>query len=763
MPLQKLELRPGVNRESTSYANEGGFFAGDKVRFRSGYAEKIGGWESININGSTFKGVCRMLWNWISGVSQNLLGLGTSQKVYVELGGTYHDITPLGNSLNLSLNPFSTTSGSRLVTVTASAHGSAIGTYVDFSGAISVASLTLDGQYEIQSVPTPNTFTIYASATASSTTTGGGSLVIAEFDIDAGNAVFSAGVGWGGPPWGAGGWGSNTGAGVDMRLWSMFNYGDDLMFAERGGEIYFWTLDTTSWSRAVTLEEKANTAVKGITLATFTSGVTTILMDDVTGLDTGAVLSGTGIAPGTFVTTAWDFGFSVTISTATVGSVTLSDVSFSYAGRHVPNEVSFILDSPVNDFVISFGSTPYDPTSFATTFDPLLVRWTDQGNAYEWVPAVTNQSGEQGLSHGSYIVTANNTRQEILIWTDTALFSMQYIGPPFVWSFTLLDQDITIASQNAVLTVNNIVYWMGKDKFFMYSGRVETLPCTLRQFVYSDINYDQLSQVVAGANEGYNEIWWFYPSQGSTINNRYVIYNYLERIWYYGNLNRTFWAQHTQRTYPFATFNVQQTYLATAINSSVTTIALTDTSTFPMTGTITVDSEKISYTAKDGNTLLGCVRGVGGTTAASHDLYAYVTFNVPNQVMQHEVGNDDASVSPPLPIEAFIESSDFDIQDGQSFGYVWRMLPDLNFTGSTGNSPSVTLTVRPRQNSGTNYTNADSPVVTRTATIPIQQYTGQVYTRVRGRQMAFRVDSTDLGVAWQMGVMRIDVRPDGRR
>lgn len=763
MPLQKVELRPGVNRESTSYANEGGFFAGDKIRFRSGYAEKIGGWQSVNINSSSFKGVCRMMWNWISKLNQNLVGMGTSQKVYIEQGGTYHDITPLGNSLTLSQNPFSTTSGSRLVTVSATGHLSAINTYVTFSGATAVASLTLNGEYEVQSVPNADEFTIYASATASSTTTGGGSLVIARFDIDAGNAVYSSGVGWGGPPWGAGGWGSATGAGVEMRLWSMFNYGDDLMFAERGGEIYFWTIDTTSWSRAVTLEEKANASVKGVTLGAFASGVTTIVLDDTTGLDTGAVLSGSGIVTGTYVTEAWDFSNSVTISQATNASATLSDISFSYAGRHVPNEVNFIIDSPVNDFVIACGSTPYDPTSFATTFDPLLVRWSDQGNTYEWVPAVTNQSGEQGLSHGSYIVTANNTRQEILIWTDTALFSMQYVGPPFVWSFTLLDQDISIASQNAVLTVNNVVYWMGRDKFFMYSGRVETLPCTLRQFVYSDINYDQLNQVVAGANEGYNEIWWFYPSSDSTINNRYVIYNYLERIWYYGNLNRTFWSQHTQRIYPFATFNVQQSYLATSINSSVTTIALTDSTTFPMTGTIQIDSEKISYAAKDGNTLTGCVRGIGGTTAASHDQYAYVYFNVANQIMLHEVGNDDQSVSPALPIEAFIESSDFDIQDGQSFGYVWRIIPDLNFTGSTGSSPSVTLTVRPRQNSGSNYTNADSPTVTRTSTVPIQQYTGQVYTRVRGRQMAFRVDSTDLGVAWQMGMMRIDVRPDGRR
>jgi hypothetical protein len=765
MPLQKLELRPGVNRESTSYANEGGFFAGDKIRFRSGYAEKIGGWQSINVNGSTFKGVCRMLWNWITTVGQNLLGLATNQKVYVELGGTYYDITPLGNSLTLSQNPFSVTSGSRLVTVTASAHLSTIGTYVNLSGATAVASLTLNGDYEIQSIPTANTFTIYASATASSTTTGGGSLVIAKFDIDAGLPIYTTTVGWGGPPWGSGGWGSATGAGVPMRLWSMFNYGDDLMFAERNGEIYFWTLDTSTWSRAVTLEEKANTEIKTITTATFASGVTTIVVADATGINTGSVLSGTGIASGTYVTTAWTGTTSLTISAATTSSHTISAVSLSvsYAGQHVPNEVAMIIDSPVNDFVITCGSTPYDPTNFSTTFNPLLVRWSDQGNVYEFVPEVTNQSGEQTLSHGSYIVTAVNTRQEILIWTDTALFSMQYVGPPFVWSFSLLDQDVSIASQNSMLTVNNVVYWMGRDKFFMYSGRVETLPCTLRQFVYNDINYDQLSQVVAGANEGYNEVWWFYPSANSTINDRYVIYNYLERIWYYGNINRSFWSEHSQRNYPLAAFSLDTGFLATAINSSVTTIAMTDTSTYPNSGTVQIDSEKITYAAKSGNTLTGCVRGFDGTTAASHEQYTEVTYIVPNQVMQHEVGNDDQSVTPALPIEAYIETSDFDIQDGQTFGYVWRILPDLNFTGSSASSPTVTLTVKPRQNSGSNYTTADQPTVTRTSVIPIQQYTGQVYTRVRGRQMAFRVDSTELGVAWQMGMMRIDVRPDGRR
>lgn len=766
MPLQKLELRPGVNRESTSYANEGGFFAGDKIRFRSGYAEKVGGWQNIDPTFTyTFKGVARYLWNWVSTVSQNLLGVGTNQKVYVELGGEYHDITPLGASANLSQNPFTTTSGSKAIQVYAVGHGAGIGTYVTFSGATTVGGVTLNGAFEITDVPGSDSFTIFSTTAAASTVTGGGSLVVAKYDIDAGNAVFTTEVGWGGPPWGGGGWGSASGAGVPMRLWSMFNFGDDLIFAQKNGEIYFWTIDTTTWARGVTLEEKANTQTKWTTTATAASGATTLTVSDITGVNTGAVVTGTGIPAGAYVTTAWDFSNNVIISAATTSSLTASAVSFSYAGRHVPNEVILVVDSPVNDFVISAGSCPYDPTNFSTTFDPLLVRWSDQGNPYEWVPEVTNQSGEQGLSHGSYIVAALNTRQEILIWTNTAIFSMQYVGPPFVWNFSLLDQDISIASQNAAITVNNVTYWMGTDKFFMYTGRVETLPCTLRQFVYNDINYAQLDQVCAGNNEGFNEVWWFYPSANSYVNDRYVVYNYLERIWYYGNLNRSAWSEHSQRQYPMASFSIQTSYLSNAINSSATTIPLLDASTYPNTGTVTIDSEKISYAAVDvsANTLTGCVRGVNNTTAASHDQYTAVSYNAPNQVIYHEVGNDDNSVNPALPIEAYIETSDFDIQDGQSFGYVWRMLPDLNFTGSTVTNPAVTLTVKPRQNSGTNYTTADTPTVTRTATIPIQQYTGQVYTRVRGRQMAFRVDSTDLGVAWQMGMMRIDVRPDGRR
>ena len=767
MPLQKLELRPGVNRESTTYANEGGFYAGDKIRFRSGFAEKIGGW--INYSpGNTFTGVVRSMWNWVTHIGSNLLAFGTNSKYYIENGGVYHDITPLAASLTLNQNPFSTTNGSYLVTVTHTANISTIGTFVTFSGVSNsgvVNGINLDGSFEIVAVPSANTYVIAAPSLATSTGTGGGSLVLCQLDIPAGNAVYAPAVGWGAPPWGSGGWGSASAVGVPMRLWSQDNLDEDLVFAYRNGSIYWWTQNVTTYPRALSLEDVANSEVKGSTTATAASGATVLTVADPTGINPGCVISGTGIASGTYVTTAYDGGVSVTISNATTATLSLSAIDFSYSGRAVPNQTLVVFTSSVGNFTFALGATPYDPTNFDPTFDPLLVRWSDYDNPFEWVPATTNQSGEQHLSNGSYIQAVVDTRQEILIWTDTALFTMQYLGPPYVWGINLLMENISIASQNCAITVNNVTYWMGVDKFYQYSGRVETLPCSLRQFVFMNINKSQIAQVVSGTNEGYNEIWWFYPSKNSQVNDSYVIYNHLERIWYYGSMNRTAWLDSPLREYPMSAYSIQNSYLDVAVNASITNITLLNGATYPAAGIVQIGSEKIAYAGVSGNTLLNCTRGYDSTTAASHAAYAAVTLVTPNQVVFHEYGNDDQLLTVAAPIESYIESSDFDIQDGQSLGYVWRILPDLTFANSSDSNPnpSVMLTLKPRLNSGSNYTASDEPTVTRTAQYPVEQYTGQVYTRVRGRQMAFRVDSTELGVAWQMGMMRIDVKPDGRR
>jgi len=367
-----------------------------------------------------------------------------------------------------------------------------------------------------------------------------------------------------------------------------------------------------------------------------------------------------------------------------------------YSGQFVPNTTNQVIGSAIQRFVLAFGANPYDPTNSSTAFDPLLVRWSDQENPYEWVPAITNQSGEYRLNIGSYIMCARSTRQEILVWTDAAIYSMQYLGPPYVWGFQLLQDNISIMGPNASITVNNVTYWMGTDKFYKYTGRVETLTCTLRQYVFQDINMDQSFQVFSGSVEGYNEIWWFYCSANSTQVDKYIIYNYVDDVWYYGNMARTAWLDSGLRQYPMA---------------------------------------------------------------ANYD----------NRVLYHENGVDDVSGLTPLPINAYVQSSDFDIGDGHNFGFVWRILPDLTFNGSQVNTPYVTMTVKPRVNSGTPYGTPNNPIVASTQnyssqhTYNVQQFDGQVYTRVRGRQMAYRIESNELGVAWQMGYPRIDIRPDGRR
>jgi len=391
----------------------------------------------------------------------------------------------------------------------------------------------------------------------------------------------------------------------------------------------------------------------------------------------------------------------------------------------------------------------------------MIVRWSDQENIYDWVPTTTNQSGELKLSNGSTIVAGIHSRQENLIYTDTALFVMQYLGPPYVWGFNLIADNISVMSPQAITSVNNVTYWMGVDKFYTYTGRVETLPCTLRQFIFNDFNYSQAYQTISGSNEGYNEVWWMYPSQNSPVNDRYVIFNHLERIWYYGTINRTAWLDSALRASPMAAFSVQTSYLNADITATATNITLIDATSYPYAGSVQIGSEIITYTGSGSNTLTGCTRGANSTTAAVHSQYDVVSYIYPNQVLFHEVGVNDGSLPTAVPIEAYISSSDFDIGDGHNFGFVWRIIPDINFNSSVVSS-QVTMTVQPKQNSGS-AAGVPSPTTVQASAYTIDQYTGQVYTRLRGRQMSFKINSTALDVAWQLGTPRIDIRPDGRR
>jgi hypothetical protein len=304
---------------------------------------------------------------------------------------------------------------------------------------------------------------------------------------------------------------------------------------------------------------------------------------------------------------------------------------------------------------------------------------------------------------------------------------------------------------------------MGTDKFFVYDGRVQTLPCTLRQHVFATLDRAPISQVMCGHNEAFSEIWWYYPVTDSYLNNLYVTYNYLEGVWAYGSLTRSAYASQTVRDYPMLAFSVQNSFLDTDIDSSITSISLLNGTSYPSSGVIIIGSEKIFYGSISGNTLLNCIRGFENTTPASHGQYAAVTLEIPNQILFHEIGNDDLSLPVAKPIPCFVETSDFDIGDGENFSFVWRIIPDMKFLGSTASSPSVTLTLTPHNFPGAAYGTGDTRSVTASTVLPVEQYTEQVFTRIRGRQLAFRVASSDLGVAWQMGAMRLDIRPDGRR
>ena len=735
MPLQKLQFRPGLNREGTDYSNEGGWYDADKVRFRSGFPEKIGGW--TRMANAQFLGLARTLWNWVTLAGSNYLGVGTNLKYYVEQGGTYNDITPVTYISSPALdNCFVVTSGSNLVTVIDGQYSPSVGDYVTFSGANTVTGTNVTGtilnaEYAVASIVNTAAYRITVSVTANASNTGGGNTVLAAYQQPIGLNTYTLGTGWGAGPWPVTGTTTNystdpftTSSGSNViavtQIAHGISNGQAVIFSNAtatGGvsavllNTLFYPTVTNVNAYSITVQVNASASVTGggnVIAYTqtgshgwgqgFTSGIGQQLRlwtNDNYGQDLFIAPRGGSIfywiPTGSTYPNSTAGGFGTRAQFLSVQST-----AAGYDGTRVPTSTFQISASSIQRFVICFGSNPYDPNTASTTFDPMLVRWSDQENPYEWVPAVTNQSGEFRLSAGSFIMGARNTRQEILVWTDAAIYSMQYLGPPYVWGFQILMDNISVMSPNSMITINNVTYWMGVDKFYMYSGRVETLPCSLWQYIFEDVNREQAFQVFCGGNESYNEVWWFYCSQGSNAINKYVIYNYLERTWAYGTMARTAWLDSGIRQYPMA-----------------------------------------------------------------------ADYN--SRMLFHESAVDDVSGTAPVPINAYIQSSDFDIGDGHNFGFVWRILPDINFNGSNVNNPYVTMRVKPRQNSGAPYGTADNPEVISgdnfsTASVyNVQEFTGQVYTRLRGRQLAFRIESDSLGVAWQLGSPRIDIRNDGRR
>jgi hypothetical protein len=808
MPLTKIPFKPGVVREITDYANEGGYYYSDLIRFRMDFVEKIGGWANTSPD-FTFNGVVRSLVNWNTLNSENLIGFGTTQQYYVQNGinTAYHDITPIAGTKAL-VNPFSTTTGSPLVTVNSPAHGLALGGIVYFSGSgtsVTVGGVTIyfgsqstGNEYQVVNVLNADIYQIVGSGNATSYTTGGGSIT-ATYLINCSSSATITDYGWGLGTWGTGLWGIGSGITTtyNHRVWSQATFGQDLMMSILGNPIYYWVKDTSAYSPAVPLSEYATTQ---------NFGNATVLTGNTPGSNTFNVVFADYVYPGELVT--WGqtppAGGSIPSNTYVVSVVGLeitvtnpvtipdgSVLNFSYSREYVPVTTNKVFVSPIYQFAIVLGSNPYDPVlGSGSTYNPLLIRWSDQANPAQWIPLTTNQSGEQAVANGSKLMTAVNNRQEILVYTDTAIYSMQYVGAPYVYSFTLLQDNISLISQNAALTANNVTWWMGIDKFYMYNGSVQVIPCPLRRYVFSNINRDAAWQIVVGYNEGFSEIWWFYPSKNSTVNDSYVKFNFQNNVWDYGSLNRTAWFGSGLQQYPLAAFSVDNTFLAGNLDATTTSITVLDASTYPQMGVLQIDDEYIVYTGISANTFTGCIRGAFGSTATTHQVLSDFDYVVPNQIMYHEFGIDDNSIpGVTLPVMSFIQSSDVGIGDGHNLASVWRMVPDLTFTNSTSANPTVTMTVYPRLNSGSPYSQpptpgVDQPTVVETvppppppAVYPVEQFTGQIYTRVRGRQMAFRMDTGNvndtnlifgyprsaLGTMWQLGMMRFDLRPDGRR
>jgi hypothetical protein len=637
--LMKLQFRPGVDRDRTNYSTDATWFEMDKVRFFAGFPQKIGGWEKYST--TTFYGVCRNLNTWVTTYSDNITGLGTHNKLYLEVGGGFFDITPLRATNPTMTTPntdncVATSNGSRVVTINlGTSHNADDGSFVTIAGVTGtvggVPNSEINANHQITVIDSDSFSITVTTAATSTVASGGGTAITISFEIAPGYAIDTEGYGWDTGSWGRGAWGSGSTSPIILpqRDWWTANFDNDFVANIRNGAPYYWERGTTD--------------------------------DPTTALGTRAI---------------------TLQAYATAGG---------YTADAVPAAVGQLMVSQNDKHLIAFGAVPFGSTSLAD-FDPMLIRWADQDNPGQWTPAVTNSAGDMHVSNGSMIVRAIPTRQEILVLTDASLYGMQFLGTTDVFGLQEYSNNISIMSPRAVVVANEIAYWMGQGKFYAYNGRVETLPCSLRDHVFNDINLGQAAQVVSGTNERFGEVWWFYPSAGSSQNDRYVVFNYEQNVWYYGTMERSAWLDTPLRDYPLA------------CDSSILTNG-----------------------------------------------YLY----------QHEAGLDADGEA----MDSYIQSSDVELATdadgaGGRFMLTQRLIPDLDFTGSSAQTPSLTFSLYPRRFPGTAYTTDDSDTVIQTE---VGAYTGQVFLRARARQIAIRVQSTALGVAWKLGTPRLEVRTSGKR
>jgi hypothetical protein len=620
--LVKLQFKPGLAADGSRYSGAGQWVDGDKVRFRAGFPEKIGGWQRSAPLASALSGTARALIAWANLRGDSLLGIGTSAKYYIEQGSTYYDISPYTRVVAL-VDPFTTTAASHVVTVTDAGHGQVVGNIVVVTGATPFDGITPNGTYTIATIIGVNTYTITAAAAATAGAVGGGAATL-SYALMPGLDTSTYGTGWGAGGWGGlqpdastSGWGASPASGststegARLRLWTHDIFGQDLVLGLRDGAIYYW-------------------AASG-------------------GLTTPAVL-----------------------------------LSSKVGAASVPTVARQVLVTDQDRRVIAFGCT--DATSGAQ--DLLLIRWTDAENPVDWAPTDINSAGDLRIPSGAEFVAARETKQEVLVWSDDSLHSLRYVGAPYIYGITRIGLT-NLVGPNAVAGAGDVMFWMGSNAFYRYDGRIASVPCAVRDYVFNDINLQQADKIFGGGNGGFNEVWWFYPSGSSEENDRYVTYNYQEDTWSYGSLERTAWLDRLVEDYP---------------------------------------------------------------RAAAPDGYIYF----------HEIGSDDGSTNPVSAIEAWVESGPVEIGSGDDFGFAWRMIPDVGFRNSTGN-PTVSMTLKAQDWAGDTFTQTEDGTVMRSATVPVEQFTQTTWFRLRGRALTLRVSSDAVGVAWRLGVPRIDVRQDGKR
>jgi hypothetical protein len=620
MALTKLVFRPGINRETTAYANEGGWYDCNLVRFRAGKPESIGGWTQYTKQ--QMLGTARSLLTWTALGGTIFTGMGTNLKYYIIRGGSLSDITPIRETTLAGAVTFAATDGSSILTVTDNGNGALKNDFVTFSGAASlggnVTATILNAEHQITRIIDGDNYEITLSVTANASDSGdGGAAVIGEYQINTGLDTSVYGTGWGTGPWSRGTWNSSTSTavpGAQMRVWSQDNFGEDLIICVHDGGIFYWDRSLGVSSRAVALED----------------------------------LAGAQAAP-----------------------TVAKQVIVSERDRHV----------------IAFGC---DPEADPGVQDPLIIRFSDQESPTEWRTLPTTTAGELRIGTGSEIICAVQTKQQVVVFTDVSVHAMQYIGDPFTFGLQEVSSSVSIMSPNAMVAVGDAVFWMGKNEFYVYDGAVVQIPCDVKEYVFSGLNIQQFLKVYAGHSSSFSEVWWFYPSGNSGENDSYVVYNYEQKIWYYGTLSRTAWQDRNVLSFPIA---------------------------------------------------------------AAPDGYVYYQEN----------GLDDGSANPPVALAPYIESSVVDMGDGDQFMFATRVIPDLTFRNSTNVAPTATLTLKARNFPGGAYFATDSDPVVKTASHPVEQFTNQLFTRLRGRSISLRIESNQTGTAWRLGDPRVDLRTDGRK